>query len=78
MKRLKTVIVTTATEGGAFPASTIYKGEQALAEAVAEYYEVDDLDGLIQGISALIVRLQVDDLWAERWHGEESEDGNGR
>lgn len=58
-KRLRSVIVTVEDDRVFQIDSSIHRGPQALAAAVAEFYQVE-FDGLVQGLSALLVRLETE------------------
>lgn len=77
MKKLKSIIVTKTEAADTFPVSSIYRGEQAFVLAMAEFYELADVELLAGELTSLLVRLkgvelQSDVMW-QQWEAQ----GNG-
>jgi hypothetical protein len=75
MKVIKQVMVKTCDEDGRFEATAVYRGEQALVVALAEHYEIVDVEKLAAGLTAVIVDLQVEQMWRE-WALQGGGDGS--
>lgn len=77
MKKLRSVIVSKSGKGDRFPASTIFRGERAFVEALADFYELEDLELLAGELASLFVRLKGIELQEkEMWRQWEAQ-GNG-
>lgn len=62
MRKLRWVVVTTVGRGHRFSASSIFRGEQSLAAAVADYYEFEDVELVAHELGKMIVKLKAAEM----------------
>lgn len=66
MRKLKSVILSTSSTGNRWLFSTIFRGEQALAAAFAEFYELEDMELTAHELGKLVVKLQTQQMWRQK------------